>query len=165
MTSYHYYFRHIHYSQTIIREGDGLDQLKKEHGCSVEGDWVYIHYKGTVAATGKEFEDTYHREKPVSFQIGASKDAAASILAEHRWTIGLDGAARTMVLGEKCRLAIKSDYAYGSQGKKSAYGKVSPNQDVVLICELMRVNTCRRKAPKDDSCCLLQVLYNMLRAY
>ena len=141
LTSYHYYFRHIHYSQTIITEGDGLQQLKKEYGCPVKDDWVHIHYKGTVAATGKEFEDTYHSQKSVSFQVGTSKDAATSISAEPGWTLGLDEASTTMLLGEKCRLEIKSSYAYGSQGRKSVYGEVPPDQDIVLICELVEINT------------------------
>jgi hypothetical protein len=70
-----------------------------------------------------------------------------------------------MSLGEKSVVTIEADYAYGSAGHQSSYGKVPPNEAVVLTCELMQINTHRREPPKDDSCCIWKILYCFFRAY
>jgi FKBP-type peptidyl-prolyl cis-trans isomerase len=145
-----------------VREGTGVDQTGNVHGPPGKEDWVKIHYKGRVKSSGKEFEDTYHRETPAHFQM---KNGANGITANVTWTKGLAAAAETMLLGEKCIVTIQADYAYGSVGHRSNYGKVPPNEDVVLTCELMQINTDRREQPKDDSSCILKILYCCFRAY
>jgi FKBP-type peptidyl-prolyl cis-trans isomerase len=149
-------------AQTVLREGNGVDQLGSVHGPPGEGDWVKIHYEGKVASSGKEFEDTYHRELPAHFQI---KKGETGITDKVTWTTGLAEAVQTMTFGEKCVVTIEADSAYGSAGHGSNYGKVPPNEDVVLTCELMQINTFRREQPKDDSCCIWKILYCFCRAY
>jgi hypothetical protein len=170
-----------------VKKGTGVDQLGNVHGPPGKEDWVKIHYKGRVKSSGKEFEDTYHREKPAHFQIkngendiigpsdtmlafavadgpglaGADETSSMALgeecgvaiqaitSSDVTWTTGLAEAAKTMLLGEKCVVTIQADYAYGSAGHKGSYGKVPPNEVVVLTCELIEINNHRRKLLKN----------------
>ena len=38
---------------------------------TVKGDTVHMHYRGRLQDTGKEFDASYNRGKPLSFKIGA----------------------------------------------------------------------------------------------
>jgi FK506-binding protein 2 len=38
-----------------------------------KGDNVDMHYRGTLASDGSEFDASYNRGKPLSFQIGAGR--------------------------------------------------------------------------------------------
>ena len=50
-------------SKEILREGDGQNYPKK-------GDKLTMHYRGTLASNGKQFDSSYDRGKPFSFKIG-----------------------------------------------------------------------------------------------
>jgi FK506-binding protein 2 len=38
-----------------------------------KGDNVDMHYRGTLASDGSEFDASYNRGKPLSFQLGAGR--------------------------------------------------------------------------------------------
>lgn len=40
---------------------------------TVKGDKVDVHYRGTLQATGKEFDASYSRGNPLSFELGAGR--------------------------------------------------------------------------------------------
>jgi FKBP-type peptidyl-prolyl cis-trans isomerase len=103
---------HKEFSKTVLIPGDGFDPYGNVVLKPTTGDWVKVHYKGRVKSTGKEFEDTYHRQKPAYFQVGAP-DWMMDI--QPTWNKGLCKAVQTMNLGESCRLEIKSDFAYGEK--------------------------------------------------
>ena len=128
---------HDGFTKTLLEAGDGIDEYGTVVGRPSMGDWVKIHYKGRVVSTGQEFEDTYHRQKPTHFQIGGPYWLTD---IKPTWNRGLVKAAQTMTLGDKCRLEIKSKFAYGARGTKSEYGEVPPNEDIVLECELVEIN-------------------------
>jgi FK506-binding protein 1 len=148
--------------QATLKDSDGKDQLEKDVGRVVKGDKVTIDYKGRyVKPTNnkeKEFEDTYHSLKQLKFTAGSGEVIQ-----------GLDEAIQMMVLGEEARLTITSEYAYGNEGHKGYVCTVPPNVDIVLDVALMAVARngvlYNRKPPKDDSCCLIKLLYCLCRSY
>ena len=50
-------------SKEILRKGDGETYPKK-------GQTLVMHYKGTLAADGKQFDSSYDRGRPFAFTIG-----------------------------------------------------------------------------------------------
>lgn len=69
------------------------------------GDELSVHYAGYLAENLKPFDDSYSRGSPFKFTIGASQVIKG-------WDIGLMGAC----LGEKRRLVIPYNMAYGERG-------------------------------------------------
>lgn len=64
-----------------------------------------MHYKGTIAANGTQFDSSYDRGKPFSFKIGRGDVIQ-----------GWDDGVMEMSLGEKATLHMTADLGYGSQG-------------------------------------------------
>lgn len=56
---------------------EGLDiKVTKEVECTrktVKGDKVDMHYRGTLASDGSEFDASYSRGQPLSFELGAGR--------------------------------------------------------------------------------------------
>jgi FKBP-type peptidyl-prolyl cis-trans isomerase FklB len=85
-------------------------------------DTVVVHYKGTLI-DGKEFDSSYKRGQPATFPVnGVIKG----------WTEAL----QLMKEGDKWKLFIPSDLAYGSRGAGSDIG---PNSTLVFEVELIEV--------------------------
>lgn len=40
---------------------------------TVNGDGVSMHYRGTLQDTGKEFDSSYKRNSPLSFELGSGR--------------------------------------------------------------------------------------------
>ena len=76
------------------------------------GSKVKVHYIGKLNE-GVEFENSYERETPLEFTIGDSK-----------MLIDFENTIRTMKVGDKKSVDIKSERAYG-KFKKEAEIKVS----------------------------------------
>jgi len=99
--------------------------LKKGNGTTHPGptDRVKVHYHGTLI-DGKAFDSSVDRGQPISF--GLNRDIKG-------WTEGL----QLMVVGEKTRLFIPSNLAYGKRGAGSIIG---PDMTLIFDVELLGIN-------------------------
>ena len=88
------------------------------------GDTLSMHYKGTLAESGEEFDSSYKRGREFDFKIGHGKVIK-----------GWDEAIMKMSLGEKAQLHIPASKAYGAQGN----GPVPPNADLVFDVHLLKI--------------------------
>ena len=101
----------------IIQKGDGAQAEK--------GKNISVHYKGQLA-DGTVFDSSYQRKQPIDFTVGIGQVIKG-------WDEGL----QLLKVGDKARLVIPSDLAYGSQG---AGGVIPPNATLIFDVELMAVN-------------------------
>ena len=69
------------------------------------GDEVSVHYVGTLAADGAEFDSSRSRGQPFVFKLGQGQVIKG-------WDVGV----ATMKKGERSTLTIKAEYGYGDQG-------------------------------------------------
>ena len=88
-------------------EGLQIDVLKQAHGKrkTQRGDDIDVHYRGTLASSGKEFDASYKRGTPLSFTVGKGQVIKG-------WDEGL----LNMAVGEKRKLTIAPNLAYGDDG-------------------------------------------------
>ena len=100
----------------IIQEGDGKKASK--------GDMVSVHYKGQLL-DGTVFDSSYKRKEPIDFTIGVGQVIS-----------GWDEGIQLLKVGDKARLVIPSNLAYGSQG---AGGVIPPNAPLLFDVELVNV--------------------------
>uniref|UniRef100_A0A7S2ML66 peptidylprolyl isomerase n=1 Tax=Helicotheca tamesis TaxID=374047 RepID=A0A7S2ML66_9STRA len=140
-------------TKKVVKKGDGLSQLDEYIGHPKKGDIVQIMMNAKVESTGKELEDTYFDMRFISIEIGSDYNAGVN-LSPYSWTKGLAMALEGMVLGDECLLHIKSDYAYGAEGKKCKLGTVGPNEDIMVKVSLRKINGHHRKIA-EQSCCEL----------
>jgi len=99
----------------ILGEGTGDKEVKS-------GDKISVHYTGTLL-DGTKFDSSLDRGQPFTFTIGLNQVIQG-------WEQGL----LEMKVGEKRRLVIPSDLAYGEQGSGSL---ISPNAVLVFEVELV----------------------------
>ena len=69
------------------------------------GDTVHVHYRGTLESDGSEFDASYNRGDPLAFKVGTGQVIKG-------WDQGL----LDMCPGEKRKLTIQPEWAYGSRG-------------------------------------------------
>ncbi|CAM1339930.1 peptidylprolyl isomerase [Tenacibaculum aestuarii] len=100
----------------ILQNGDGKQATK--------GAMVSVHYKGQLL-DGTVFDSSYKRKQPIDFAIGVGQVIA-----------GWDEGIQLLKVGDKARLVIPSDLAYGSQG---AGGVIPPDATLIFDVELMNV--------------------------
>lgn len=100
----------------IINQGDGVQAEK--------GKTVSVHYKGMLP-NGKVFDSSYDRKQPIDFALGMGQVIA-----------GWDEGIQLLKVGDKARLVVPSDMAYGSAG---AGGIIPPNATLVFDVELVAV--------------------------
>lgn len=99
--------------------------IQKGNGKPAEaGKMVSVHYKGQLA-DGTVFDSSYKRNAPLDFQVGVGQVIP-----------GWDEGICLLNVGDKARLVIPSDLAYGSAG---AGGVIPPNATLVFDVELMDV--------------------------
>jgi FK506-binding protein 2 len=72
---------------------------------TIAGDKINVHYRGTLESDGSEFDASYNRGQPLSFTVGQGQVIKG-------WDQGL----LDMCPGEKRKLTIQPDWAYGSRG-------------------------------------------------
>ena len=98
----------------VITSGDGA--IPKS------SDTVECHYRGTTI-DGKEFDSSYKRGKPATFQVGGVIKG---------WTQAL----QLMKVGSKWELFIPSDLAYGDRGAGNA---IAPGSTLLFEVELLAI--------------------------
>ena len=93
---------------------------------SIEGATMRVHYVGKLVATGKIFATSFHTgSQPYRFILGSDEVVAG-------WNEGL----LDMCEGERRRLMVPWDMAYGSTGKKG----VPPFSDLQYDLELVEMS-------------------------
>lgn len=103
----------------VVSKGTDPNAAKAEAGKTVD-----VHYTGFFR-DGKVFDSSYERGTPISFPLGQGK-----VIKGWEEGIGL------MYVGDKIRLIIPSDLAYGPGGR----GPIPPNATLLFDCELIGVH-------------------------
>ena len=101
----------------IERDGNGV---RPQPGQSVS-----VHYTGMLT-NGTKFDSSHDRNQPFQFQLGGGQVIK-----------GWDQGVAQMTVGEKCRLVLPPDLAYGQQG---AGGVIPPNSTLIFDIELLNCN-------------------------
>ncbi len=98
--------------------------LQKGTGSEHPGpsDRVKVHYHGTLI-DGSVFDSSVDRGEPIDFGLN-------QVIAG--WTEGV----QLMVVGEKTRLFVPSELAYGSRGA----GSIGPDSTLIFDVELLGIN-------------------------
>lgn len=100
----------------ILQEGTGTKAEK--------GKTVSVHYKGQLT-DGTVFDSSYKRKQPLEFPVGVGQVIP-----------GWDEGICLLNVGDKARLVIPSNLAYGSAG---AGGVIPPDATLIFDVELMDV--------------------------
>lgn len=85
-----------------------------------------MHYVGTLAANGKEFDSSRKRGSPFKTAIGVGQVIQ-----------GWDQGVPQLSLGERAKLIIPANEGYGARG---AGGVIPPNADLIFDVELLAIN-------------------------
>ncbi len=106
--------------------GVRVEVLKEGTGAVVEkGKSISVHYTGSLESNGSVFDTSLKRGKPFMFIYGVGQVIRG-------WDLGLEG----MKVGEKRKLTIPSDLAYGKRG---AGNLIPPDSTLVFEVELLEV--------------------------
>ncbi len=89
-----------------------------------QGDTVKVHYTGWLA-DGTKFDSSVDRDEPFEFVLGAGQVIQ-----------GWDEGVAQMRVGDKTRLTIPPEKAYGRSGYP---GAIPPNATLVFEVELLGV--------------------------
>jgi len=100
----------------VLNEGEGV--------AAKNGDNVSVHYTGTLE-DGTKFDSSLDRGVPFDFDLGASQVIKG-------WDLGVLG----MKVGEKRKLIIPADLAYGDNGIP---GAIPPKATLVFEVELLEI--------------------------
>ncbi|KAI1930150.1 Peptidyl-prolyl cis-trans isomerase fpr2 [Ophidiomyces ophidiicola] len=92
---------------------------------TANGDNVKMHYRGTLAGSGKQFDASYDRGEPLSFVLGAG-------MVIKGWDQGL----LDMCIGDKRKLTIPPELAYGDRD----LGIIPAGSTLVFETELMGID-------------------------
>lgn len=101
-----------------------VEEVKKNRVKPVNGQTVIVHYTGYFE-DGKIFDSSVERGEPFSFQLGKG-------MVIKGWDEGI----ALMNIGEKARLLIPYQLAYGEQGYP---GAIPPKSNLIFDVELINV--------------------------
>jgi len=111
----------------ILKEGSGVE-IKN-------GDKAAMHYTGTLE-TGQKFDSSLDRGQPFEFVLGVGQVIKG-------WDMGVLGMNPThkimggMKVGEKRKLTIPYEFAYGEAGIP---GVIPPKSTLIFEIELLKIN-------------------------
>ncbi|OXV09000.1 hypothetical protein Egran_03238 [Elaphomyces granulatus] len=91
---------------------------------TAKDDVVHMHYRGTLASDGSQFDASYDRGNPLVFRLGAGKVIKG-------WDQGL----LDMCIGEKRTLTIPPEYGYGEAG----IGPIPGGATLIFETELVSI--------------------------
>ncbi|HEY3853283.1 MAG TPA: FKBP-type peptidyl-prolyl cis-trans isomerase [Verrucomicrobiae bacterium] len=100
-----------------ITQGNGVTPKK--------GDTVTVHYTGWLTS-GAKFDSSVDRDEPFAFVLG-----------EGQVIQGWDQGVATMRVGDKAKLTIPPDLAYGASGYP---GAIPPNATLIFEVELLSIS-------------------------
>lgn len=89
------------------------------------GDCLVVKYYGTLAKSGKLFDEDFTQSSALKFQLGKGQVIPG-------WDVGLAG----LKVGGVRRLVIPSDLAYGKAGSPPA---IPANADLVFVVKLLKI--------------------------
>ena len=102
-----------------------IEKLKSGGGVAPEqGDTVRVHYIGWLT-TGAKFDSSVDRGQPFEFVLGTGQVIA-----------GWDKGVASMQVGDKVRLTIPPELAYGASGYP---GAIPPNATLIFEVELLSI--------------------------
>ena len=102
-----------------------IEKLNTGTGAPAQkGKTVSVHYTGWLT-TGEKFDSSVDRNEPFEFVLGEGQVIA-----------GWDQGVATMRVGDKVKLTIPSDLAYGDQGYP---GAIPPKATLIFDVELLAV--------------------------
>jgi len=107
-------------SQLVVKDlktGDGAE--------AKSGDQVSVQYVGVLYDGGKQFDSSFDRGQPFSFQLGGGQVIPG-------WDQGVAG----MKVGGRRELVIPPDLAYGAQGQPPT---IPANATLVFVIDLVSV--------------------------
>jgi FKBP-type peptidyl-prolyl cis-trans isomerase len=103
-----------------------VEKLNSGNGTSPKrGDTVTVHYTGWLT-DGTKFDSSVDRDEPFSFVLGTGQVFQ-----------GLVHGVGGMCVGDKARLTIPPELAYGQQGYP---GAIPPNATLVFEVELLSIS-------------------------
>ncbi len=106
-------------------ELEAVDVIEGEGAEAASGDEIEVEYVGVAQSTGQEFDSSWEREEPFSFQLGGGQVIPG-------WDEGLVG----MREGGRRLLVIPGDLAYGPTGQPPDIG---PDETLVFVVDLVGV--------------------------
>ncbi|HKT82254.1 MAG TPA: FKBP-type peptidyl-prolyl cis-trans isomerase, partial [Solirubrobacterales bacterium] len=103
-----------------------IKEIEKGTGATAKpGDEVTVQYVGVGYDSEEEFDSSWSRNEPFSFQLGAG-------LVIKGWDQGVAG----MKIGGRRELIIPPNLAYGPAGSPPAIG---PNETLIFVIDLLAV--------------------------
>jgi peptidylprolyl isomerase len=102
-----------------------VKDLEKGKGPGAKlGDEVTVEYVGVDYKTGKQFDASWDRGEPFTFELGTGGVIAG-------WEQGIEG----MKVGGRRELIIPPDLAYGSEGG----GSIAPNSTLIFVIDMLAI--------------------------
>jgi peptidylprolyl isomerase len=90
-----------------------------------EGDEVTVHYVGVTFSYGDQFDASWDRNEPATFQLARGQLIDG-------WVEGMRG----MKVGGRRKLTIPAELGYGAEGKPP---EIPPNEPLVFVIDLKKI--------------------------